>query len=435
MRIDRLTVKNFRGFSNSELVLHPNFSLVVGENGAGKTAVLEALSISAGSWFLGLRGFDTRHIRSDDVRLKGFTTNDGTNWESQYPCVVEAQGKVLGKHITWRRSLNFAGGRTTYGDARSIKDLAAKCDEQVKDGDTEFSLPIISYYGTGRLWNIPREHAKVSSGDKIKRKESLSRLTAYRNSVDPRLSVSDLVEWFARQSWMTFQNKGVDSPPFSVAKKALTQNIQNAKDVYFDAALGEVIVEFCDGIRQPFNNLSDGQRCMLALVGDIARKAAALNPHLRGRILLETPGIVMIDELDLHLHPKWQRQVIEDLRTTFPKLQFVCTTHSPYLIQSLRSGEELVMLDGQPMAQLGDLSLGEIAQGIQGVLNPQVSARYNVMKDVARNYLETLEEAAKAPKDKLAEYQERLAESIAPYADNPAFQAFLEMKRATKLGE
>jgi len=93
------------------------------------------------------------------------------------------------------------------------------------------------------------------------------------------------------------------------------------------------------------------------------------------------------------------------------------------------------MLDGQPTANLGDLPLEQIARGIQGVADPEVSARYLEMKQAARSYLETLEEAQNAPAEKLEEYRNRLAESIAPYADNPAFQAFLEMKRAAKLGE
>lgn len=174
---------------------------------------------------------------------------------------------------------------------------------------------------------------------------------------------------------------------------------------------------------------------MLALVGDLARKAATLNPHLGQNVLLETPGVVLIDELDLHLHPLWQRRVIENLRTTFPSVQFICSTHSPFLIQSLRSGEELLMLEGQPTANLSDLALDQIARGIQGVSRPEVSERYQSMKEVARHYLETLDEAASSPEHKLTEYRERLERSIAPYADNPAFQAFLEMKRAVKLGE
>ena len=152
-------------------------------------------------------------------------------------------------------------------------------------------------------------------------------------------------------------------------------------------------------------------------------------------MLEETPGVVLIDELDLHLHPRWQCRVIEDLRRTFPRIQFIATTHSPFLIQSLRSGEELVMLDGQPTAQLGNKTLEEIAQGIMGVPNPEVSLRYEEMKGTARRYLEDLEGVDEAPEAKLDAFKEKLAKSIGPYADNPAFQAFLEMKRAAKLGE
>lgn len=93
------------------------------------------------------------------------------------------------------------------------------------------------------------------------------------------------------------------------------------------------------------------------------------------------------------------------------------------------------MLDGQPTAQLGNMSLEEIAQGIMGVANPQVSRRYEEMTSAAKHYLETLEEAAKSPAEKLETFKERLAQTIAPYADNPAFQALLEMKRAARLGE
>jgi len=135
--------------------------------------------------------------------------------------------------------------------------------------------------------------------------------------------------------------------------------VEGATDLYFDARRGEAIVDI-DGVVQPFSNLSDGQRCTLAMVGDMAQKAASLNPQFGAEVLQKTPGVVLIDELDLHLHPRWQRRIIEDLRQTFPKIQFICTTHSPFLIQSLRSGEELLMLDGQPTAQVANLPLENI---------------------------------------------------------------------------
>ena len=93
------------------------------------------------------------------------------------------------------------------------------------------------------------------------------------------------------------------------------------------------------------------------------------------------------------------------------------------------------MLEGYPTNELGNKGIEEIAQGLMGVDRPDVSLRYQSMKQVARSYLELLEEAHLTPEEKLADFKERLASSIGPYADNPAFQAFLEMHRALKLGE
>ena len=93
------------------------------------------------------------------------------------------------------------------------------------------------------------------------------------------------------------------------------------------------------------------------------------------------------------------------------------------------------MLDGQPTAELANMSIEEIAQGIQHIGNPQTSLRYDEMRNVAQQYLKTLESAADAPETQLAQFKRQLAETIKPYADNPAFQAFLEMKRVARLGE
>ncbi len=354
MRIDRLTVDNFKGFEHHEFSFHPQMNLLVGVNGAGKTSVLDALAVAVGGWFLGLRGYDTRHIGPHDVRLVALTGTSGVgngrqapkvNWEFQYPCAVKASGEVMGSRLSWRRSLNTPGGRTTYVNARDIKDLAMKTDQQVRTG-AKVILPLVSYYGTGRLWDAPHERFKVRSEKPLIRKDTRSRLDGYRNSVDPRVSFGELTRWIAEESWSAYQEGGVVSVTYSAVRSAILGCIEDSHDLYFDPRRGEVIVEIGTQGRQPFSNLSDGQRTLLAMVGDIAQKAATLNPLLEDRALLETPGVVLIDELDLHLHPVWQRRVIEDLRRIFPLIQFFATTHSPFLIQSLRSGEELLMLDG-----------------------------------------------------------------------------------------
>jgi predicted ATP-binding protein involved in virulence len=433
MRIDSLLLENFKGFQRRELTFHPQFNLVVGENGTGKTSLLDALAVAVGSWFLGVDGVDTRHIYPHEVRLQAFPSEAGTHWEGQYPCFIEASGSIGHAPTIWRRSLNGPDGRTTRIGAAGIKKLAEQATRAVREGQS-INLPLISYYGTGRLWLVPREQGQVKEPPSSLLTKQLSRLDGYKTSVDPRLSVSVLTQWLARQSWLSFQQGGQDSQTFQVVRRALLQSIPGAEDLHFDAKLGEVILRFANGDQQPFMNLSDGQRAMLAVVGDLAQKAATLNPHLGADVLKETEGVVMIDELDLHLHPTWQRHVIEDLRTTFPMIQFICTTHSPFLIQSLRLGEELLMLEGQPTAKLGDLSIAEIAEGIQGVPDTSASVRYSEMKETAMNYLRLLDDPTLSPEEKSRAFKGQLAEAVSPFADNPAFQAFLELQRLARLG-
>lgn len=433
MRIDYLLVQNFKGFESQEFTFSPQFNLIVGTNGTGKTSALDAIAVAIGSWFLGLRGYDTRHIWPHEVRLAQRTYDEEIRFEKIFPAAVTAAGCVQGNDIFWERSLESLSGRTRYQNASNLKAIAATADRLVREqGDVD--LPLISYYGTGRLWQEPRSETMVKSPAKLARRRELSRLSGYRNSVDPRLSTRDLVQWVARQSWIGYQ-QGKESPVFKAVKKAILNCIEDAENLYFDPKRGEVVVVMREHGAQPFANLSDGQRCMLAMVGDIAQKAATLNPQSGDNVLERTRGVVLIDELDLHLHPRWQRRIVESLRNTFPGLQFICTSHSPFLIQSLRSGEELIMLDGQPTANVANRSIDDIAAEIMGIEQPEVAERYERMKDAAKSYLQLLEEAPAEPGEKLERFKDRLAMAIDLYADNPAYQAYLELKRAEKIGE
>ena len=121
--------------------------------------------------------------------------------------------------------------------------------------------------------------------------------------------------------------------------------VEGAKSLFYDGRYDDLVILLDNYGPQLFKNLSDGQRIMLTLVGDLASRAAILNPHLASGALRETPGVVMVDELDLHLHPKWQRRVIHDLEDTFPSIQFIATTHSPQLVGEVQP-DEIRLLDG-----------------------------------------------------------------------------------------
>jgi predicted ATP-binding protein involved in virulence len=431
MQIDTIHVTNFKGFKDREFKFSPQFNLIIGANATGKTSILDALSIAIGSWLLGLRGYDTRHIWPHEVHLACNVFGDEYRFEPQYPTEVYATGTVLGQRAEWARGIHGKNKRTTTASASEIKDISLECQRKVQAGEA-VTLPLVSYYGTQRLWQEPREAKKRINIQAHEGKQKLSRLQGYKNSIDPRISVRDLTKWIAEKAWTSFQRKK-EPTSFQVVREALISCLENATELSFDPARREIVINTIEHGVQPFSNLSDGQRNILALVGDIAEKAAILNPHLGDQVLQETPGVILIDELDLHLHPTWQRRIVEDLRRTFPKIQFIASTHSPFIIQTLKS-DELISLDTQPLNNLSNKGIEEISAGVMGVIAPQVSPEYQKMLTSAREYLAELDIAAKSPKARLEVYKRQLAEKIA-YADNPAFQAILEAERKAKLGE
>ncbi|HEJ9488154.1 TPA: AAA family ATPase [Proteus mirabilis] len=430
MKLQKIIVKNFRCYEDKEIRFHPEMNLIVGQNATGKTSVLDAVAVSIATWILGFKTKnDRKSLESTDASLSYLEKEGEPQFVESWPVVVSTQGIINGKIIHWERSKESPKGNTRYGNANELISIAKNYDSSLSE---DILLPLISYYGTMRLWQDPKASKFKISLTKSSGKPS--RLDGYKHCVDPRIALKELVAWFARQEWQAFQN-GQESTMLKVVRKAVISCVENAEHIRFDPKREELLLKLRDTDFQPFSSLSDGQRCILSLVADIAQKAAHLNPHLGELVLENTEGVVLIDELDLHLHPKWQRRIIENLRTIFPKIQFICSTHSPFLIQSLRSSDELIMLDGIPPSGLANKTLEDIAAGIMSINEPEVSARYTEMKGVATEYLESLNKANLMPKDKLEDFKNRLASSLAPYADNPAFQAFLEMQRIAKLGE
>lgn len=447
MQIDKLEIENFKLFAQQEFSFHPNFNLVIGENGSGKTSLLKALSVALGGWahaYIKDRK-NRRPITDDEIRdiqIDNRFDKSKSTFIQAYgtALIVDNNQQPLSVSANWKRrrfresSKMYIKGEIQYANESQLYklDFNKIGDDILNYLETSkgFNLPLIAFYQCDRLWLPLKKTLSLEAVAKAK----YSRFDAYLDCFHIGLNNDENATWIIKNELASMQ-QGNETPILQSIRNAAKAALEKCSSIRFDIDQSRIIVEFTDGRSIPFEHLSDGQRTILGLFCDIARRAAILNPHLGGNASAETKGVVLIDELDLHLHPKWQRNIIENLRKAFPNIQFICTTHSPFLIQSLRSGEELIMLEGQPTAQLANKSIEEIAQGIMGVANPQVAARYEEMKDVAKSYLETLEEAAMLPEEKLESFKQRLADSIAPYADNPAFQAILEMKRAAKLGE
>ena len=158
----------------------------------------------------------------------------------------------------------------------------------------------------------------------------ISRSDGYRDCHDVSRSRDGLASWFKRQL-LKRGRSGLASAEATSVLKALILAVPSLLSVDYDADLADLVVDFGAG-EVPFGSLSDGQRGFFAMIADIAIRCTQLNPQLNGEAIRQTKGLVLVDEIDLHLHPEWQRQIVRSLVETFPNIQFVVTTHSPIVL-------------------------------------------------------------------------------------------------------
>lgn len=434
MRINNLRLKNFRGFDDVTLNFSSQFNVLIGDNGTGKTAVLDALAVAVSSLFLRFRDIPTRSIQSDDVRYVSHGFGMQSFIERQYPAVVECEGSVNDHFIHWRRTLESKRGRTTEKDAKEMSLLSDELQERVASGQTT-NLPLIAYYGTGRLWQHRQKDNKVS--------EPGSRFDGYVRCLDPTSNEKSFLEWFKKQEMVNLQQRQFKASDqqhtvLEAVRAAIANCVEGWSQVFYDLKEDTLMAIYKESEENekklPFRMLSDGVRNVLAMIGDIAYRAAILNPFMGAEIAGQVPGVVLIDEIDLHLHPKWQRHIVGDLRNIFPNIQFIITTHSPFIIQTLRPGELIDLnVKDRPSVEYQKSSIEDIVEQVMGVGMPSRSQRYKDMIEVAEEYYQMLEKVKTADFEEIKGLKIRLDELILPFSDNAAYQAFLKMERTSAL--
>ena len=360
MKLKNLQISNFRCFDSLSIDLDEQLTVLVAENGVGKTAILDAIAVALGP-FIG--GFDTgvsKGFKSEDARLAirealHITRPEDVilQMESQYAVSLIALGIIEGQSEQWSRELTGKKTQTTFGKARVIINYAKKLQQQVRSGE-KVTLPIVAYYGTGRLWKQTKTSIKHSI-------DSQSRLYGYRDALNSESNYKMFEKWFtdmsiaenATNSTITRNNpplaeyfKNPDSAAFKPpvrfmelehVRKAIDQclSVSGWSDLEYEFKWRELVVRSNDNSFMPVARLSDGVKAMLSLTADIAYRCVQLNPHLESPTE-ETTGIVLIDEIDLHLHPKWQQTVLSDLQKAFHKIQFIVTTHSPQVLTTVK---------------------------------------------------------------------------------------------------
>jgi predicted ATP-binding protein involved in virulence len=445
MIIKSLRVQNFKCFEDKSFEFSEGFNLIVGDNGTGKTAVLEALRCVLQRFIWGTLPSSKEWYTppgSFIQRIKSVEKSGLFYFEKQFPGMLELVGVLhnfrhLDQTIKTEPPKPATDGDITLSTTASSGNflgIAGKLAEGVRNG-IDVLMPVIGFYSTARLWlekqDLIEENAQPLLFDPEVTTPG-SRLDGYKNALDVAISNKSWLKWFMRMELISLQEKK-PLKTFEAVKQAVQTCLEGCDLLYFDVKRGEPVARI-QGNLLPFSLLSDGQRSVLAMVADIAYRMAQLNPHLVENVALETPGVVLIDELDLHLHPKWQRKVVENLRRAFPKVQFFATSHSPFIIQSLRPGE-LIDLNEHNAAQFQNQSIEDIAEKVQGIELPQLSQRKKEMFEAAKQYYSVLEDAKTATGEKLDALKAELDRLSMPFSDDMAYHAFLEMERLAALKE
>jgi predicted ATP-binding protein involved in virulence len=448
MWIEKIELENFKCFEKKTIEFSPGFNVIIGDNGTGKTSVLEALKISAGTFLAGFPNQKFERINEGDIRITTKGTKDVPILFPNYPVSINTHCIIASNKITWRRGIDTA--TKNVGKSQKIRAIALEMYERVREGE-EVIMPFIAYYQTSRLW-VSASDVQISAKKIIQydsEKDNIadiiqkivgpsSYLDGYTKCLNASTNEKFVSKWFTWLEISALQQKQKNST-LEIVRLAIIACLDFCEDFRFDIKQNELILQKKDGSIIPTKMLSAGQIAILSMVADIAQRCAVLNPELGSNCLRETPGIVLIDELDLHLHPKWQRRIVNDLRRTFPKMQFIVTTHSPLIIQSLRRGEliDLSDPDTKPDYEYSGRTPEDILEDGMGVKMPERSQKWQEMYKTATEYYGLLEEEEKLNEKetlKKEELREKLNELMMRYEEDPAFAAytfFLKQKNLT----
>lgn len=368
MKLTKLKIKNFRCFERLELRLHPELTVLIAPNGAGKTTLIDAARIAV--WPL-IKGFDlgsqtgkSATIQIEDVRLQ--QSNSG-GMEPQIPAAIVAEGcwDEKGELVEWEQERDSIRPRTSSKGNRNTKRLtryAADLQKRAFEAQ-ELDLPLVAYLGTGRLWYQGRYTSKVS--EKKLDRSTYSRTWGYQNCITATSSYKQFEDWYGElyRSYRELQIKNLENAPVDSEAlerfKAQIAVVQNAVNTVTKQISGWHDIQYSSSHNQqlvlthpekgalPLSMLSDGLRNVVVMVSDIAFRCIKLNPHHGEDAAKKTSGVVMIDEVDMFLHPAWQQTIIGSLREAFPKTQLIVTTHSPQVLTTVPAECIRILGDGE----------------------------------------------------------------------------------------
>ena len=363
MKLKSAKLVNYRCFKDAVIEFDEHITLLLGKNGSGKTAILDAVAVAISTFLLGLDGGVCRSLLKDDARYEFHDLNGMIDSQHQFPVSIESIGDCLDqRNVKWIRSLNSERGKTTIKDAGELIGIAKKAQNQIMTGDKSLIFPLISYYGTGCSYAQKKEKRNLKSLKEFKRQ------VGYVDCMAAKLNEKLMLNWFQLQTLKSLQEQqktGILDRPLllKTVEKAICRSFERISgarnaSLIFDLDTRRLVLEFetADGSAQKYamDEMSDGYKNTLSIIGDIAYRMAVLNPTLGDQILEKTPGIVLVDEIDLHLHPQWQQTILNDLHAIVPEVQFIVSSHAPTVINSVPREQIRILNHGEiymPVAQ------------------------------------------------------------------------------------
>lgn len=389
MRVEELHLKNFCSFKDLDMTFpESNLAVFIGINGAGKTSILKSMTLSL-SWLVA-------RIERDKGSGSPIADLDILNGESF--AQIEIETKVNNQSFKWSLAKTAKGRKKQFesslGGATQLADVYKS---QLTENNNS-SLPLIIYY--------PVERSVLDVPLKIRTKHNFSQLDGYDNALSQGVDFRRFFEWFRDREDIENEKEAENIVPIEQATSKLNQfkdifdniktlskkevieihpkeeikkfiieleqlikNVNQLEKEIYDPQLSSVrsaIKSFMPDFdklriqRRPLRmlvdkkdsnkpidilQLSQGEKSLMALVGDIARRLAMMNPELKNP--LEGRGVVLIDEIELHLHPGWQRSIIINLQKTFPNIQFIVTTHSPQVLSRVHKDDIFILKDNK----------------------------------------------------------------------------------------
>ncbi len=332
-RFTRLHLAQYRCFETLDLTLEPDLTVLFAENGGGKTAVLAALAV-------GLTAFQSgtpRGLKLDPRRdPRQVTLGERGRREPAGPCTLAWTADVgTQAGISWSSSVNPASNRKST-DHRPVLDAM----EHVRVPGARW--PLLACYGVDRMGR-----GKASTKPAPSRPD---RWEGYADSLNAAQDDSALLTWLLEEILAdTVRRQEGEAERFlaSAVMDTLARATPGLERAWYDPRERSPVVRFQTGEVVPWQELSDGFHIYLALVADIARRAVMLNGQGGGEAPALVEGVVLIDEIDLHLHPRWQRVPLDGLSKVFPQIQFIVTTHSPQMLSSAENRQVRHLVGGK----------------------------------------------------------------------------------------